>query len=173
MACVNLVSRLCFALSRQGFLPKILGNVGSYKTPYVAIAMITCVTVAICIGTVSMGGKLETIFSFAVDAGGVMVQTSYFLVMIGGCVEFRSIEAAVAATVPLGAVLGSLMGATLSLGYKFALVFLVFLGLGVACCAWCFPDRIARAVEDMHGNTEISSSNEDSNKVEAEPLLKA
>jgi amino acid transporter len=175
LACVNLVSRLCYALSRQGFLPKIIGNVGSYKTPYVAIAMITCGTVVICIGTVSMGGKLETIFSFAVDAGGVLVQTSYFLVMIGGCVEFRSLEAALAATVPLGAVLGSLMGATLSLGYKFALVFLVFLGLLVACCAWCFPDRIARAVEDMHGNTGVSStpSNEDSNKVETEPLLKA
>ena len=103
-----------------------------------------------------------------------MVQTSYLLVMIGGCVEFRSLEAALAATVPLCAVLGSLMGATLSLGYKFALVFLVFLGLPVACCAWCFPYRIASAVEDMHGNTGVSStpSNEDSNKVETEPLLK-
>ena len=175
LACVNLVSRLCYALSRQEFLPKILGSIGSHGTPYFAIATITFVTIVICIGTVSVGGKLETIFGFAVDAGGVMVQTSYFLVMIGGCIGFKSMEAALAATVPLGAVLGSFLGGTLSLGYKFALAFLIVLGVLVMCCAWYFPDRIARAVEGIQGKAAIGSgsSKEDSNEVEAEPFLKA
>jgi amino acid transporter len=173
LACVNLVSRLCFALSRQGFLPQSFGIVGSNGTPYIAIAVITCATIIICVGTVSMGHTLQTIFGFAVDAGGVMVQVSYFLVMVGGWVEFKSLEAAVAATVPLGAVLGSLLGGTLSPGYRFALVFLVVSGILVTFCALCFPENIARAAADMQANDSSNNNCKDEEEEEEEPLLNA
>jgi amino acid transporter len=136
LACVNLVSRLYFALARQGFLPQSFRGVsGAYGTPHVAIATITCATMAICAGTVSLGGSLRSIFSFAVDGGSVLIQVSYFLVMVGGWVQFKSLEAALAAVVPLGAVFGSLLGAELSPGYAFALAFLVVSGLAIACVA--------------------------------------
>jgi amino acid transporter len=174
LACVNLVSRLCFALSRQGYMPQSLGIVGSHGTPYIAIAAITFVTIIICVGTVLMGHTLQTIFGFAVDAGGVMVQVSYFLVMVGGWVEFKSLEAAIAATVPLGAVLGSLLGATLSPGYKFALVFLVFSGFIVTCYAHLFSENIARAAANMRANdSSLNSLNNNYEDEEEAPLLKA
>jgi amino acid transporter len=153
LACVNLVSRLYFALSRQGFLPQSFGRVGTYGTPHVAIAAITCTTVAVCVATVSMGGSLSTIFGFAVDGGSVLIQVSYFLVMVGGFVQFKSLEAALAAIVPIGAVLGALLGAHLSPGYTFALCFLIVLGASIVCVAQCSPRALAHVAEIAHASS--------------------
>ena len=174
LACVNLVSRLYFALSREGFLPQSFGGVGTYGTPYVAIATIVCTTMAICVATVSMGGSLRMIFGFAVDGGSVLIQVSYFLVMVGGLVQFKSSEAALAAIVPIGAVLGTLIGATLSPGYAFALYFLVVLAVAITCVAQFSPRALAHVAEIAHSSPRLHGLNlqeDDNDDEEVEPLL--
>lgn len=145
LACVNLVARLYFAFARDGFFPAILSSVSIHGTPHLAIGLITSLTATTCACTVAAGGTLRDIFSFAIDSGSVLIQISYFLVMIGGFFKFKSVEAIFAATIPAGAVLGSVLDRSLSPGYTFALAFLLCAGILVAILALLFPEKVARA----------------------------
>ena len=112
---------------------------------------------------------MRDIFSFAIDGGSVLIQISYFLVMVGGYLRFKSFEAILAATIPLGAVLGSILGKTLSPGFTFALVFFGSTGILVVILAHLFP----RIVSSANTSYKTRSQSYYANGFDAPPQLSA
>ncbi len=129
---VNLVSRLMLTLARGGVLPAALARVHPrFQTPANAVLTVGALTVTVTSASVLVfGSDMQDVFTFAVDAGGVLIQTSYLLVMVAGAVHFASWQDAVAALVPAAAILGSIH---LSPGYIAA--FLLLVGAAVAVLA--------------------------------------
>jgi amino acid transporter len=135
IALVNAISRLLYNLSQDGIICYKIGKIHpTYETPYFAVIYtVTGTLIILCIAT-TCGYSMASIFMFTADCGGVLIQASYFLVMISGYFEFQQhqYETFLGASVPFIAVFGATLGSGISAGYGTAFFIIVSGGISVS-----------------------------------------
>ena len=158
VALVNVISRLMHKLAHHRILvPAMFETIHStYATPYVATIFIVVGCYSVLLVVVLFGGTMHSVFLFAADAGGVLVQVSYFLVMIGGFVEFRSWDSLLAAMVPLVVVFSAAMSNEFSPGYFCAFAIMMMGIVAIIAIATSLPEKLAITSTDHLDDLEDS-----------------
>merc|ERR1711871_624697 len=114
------------ALARRGVLPRVFGTIHpTYQTPYMACLVFSAVVISTCAVTASMQLPLRHVIVFAANAGGVLVQLSYLLVMLAAHRQFSQVLLPLAASLlPIAAIVGSFYNG-MSPGIVAALLFAI------------------------------------------------
>jgi amino acid transporter len=156
VALLNVISSLLHGLSYQGLPCQKLNLLHAISTPYVAVMCTVFLTLFLTTcAFYAVGFKMKSVVVFAADCGGVLAQAVYFLVMVGGHVEFQTFEPIVAATVALVAVFGATFGSgTVASGYLTAFSIIVLSGIGV-----CVVKR--RSPQTFDGDTACQEDTEE------------
>ena len=170
IALVNLISRLIHNLSQKGLFPDMFSVVHfHYQTPYLSAMLVIGTTMTVLTVVILFEfGTMETIFMYCADVGGVLIQSSYFIVMIAGSIKFKSWEPIVAAMVPAIAIIGAtLTSEIISPGYLTAFVIIIVTSIVIFIVSMVSPKTLI--IESV--GSLLPSISEEDDDFETLPLL--
>ena len=170
IALVNLISRLIHNLSQKGLFADMFSVVHfHYQTPYLSAMLVIGTTMTVLTVVILFEfGTMETIFMYCADVGGVLIQSSYFIVMIAGSIKFKSWEPIVAAMVPVIAIIGAtLTSEIISPGYITAFVIIIVTSIVIFIVSMVSPKTLI--VESV--GSLLPSISEEEDDFDTLPLL--